>query len=93
VCTNGHDDGREACAPARARGRQPAGPRGRPKRSLRADKGCPRSRFSARLTGGALHRSLGGMRDPPGRIRAAPAKEHWTRFEVGTGRRREGGRA
>ena len=51
VCTSGHDDGRGACAPARARGRLPAGPRGRPKRSLRADKGCPRSRFSARLIG------------------------------------------
>ena len=36
-------------ASARSRGQRPAGPRGRPKRSLRANKGRPSSRFSAGL--------------------------------------------
>ena len=81
-------------ASARARGQRPASPRGRPKRSLRADKGCPHSRFSARLTRRGAPQ-IAGRHARASRDESAlhPAEECWTRFEVGTGRRREGGRA
>ena len=81
-------------ASARARGQRPAGPRGRPKRSLRADKGCPSSRFSAGLTRRGAPRIAGRhARTSRGESAPRPAEECRTFSEAGTLRRRSGGRA
>ena len=94
VCTSGHDVGRGAWEPPRARGQRPAGPRGRPKRSLRADKGCPSSRFSAGLTRRGAPRIAGRRaRASRGESAPRPAEECRTFSEAGTWRRRSGGRA
>ncbi len=94
VCTSGHDVGRGAWEPPRARGQRPAGPRGRPKRSLRADKGCLSSRFSAGLTRRGAPRIAGRhARASRGESAPRPAEECRTFSEAGTWRRRSGGRA
>ena len=74
-------------ASARARGQRPASPRGRPKRSLRADKGYPRSRFSARLTRRGAPQIAGRHARPAGanprraRRRSTGRASRWARDE------------